>query len=74
MRSRFFSALALWIYTKTEVSIKHSLTSAVSDHLTYVFDKGTLMLEGVTLAEVIQFMVQMFVYFACCSVFDKKAA
>ena len=38
--------------------------------MTYVFDEGTLMLEGVSLAEMVQFMVEMLVDLAAGAVFD----
>jgi hypothetical protein len=42
--------------------------------LTYVFDKSTLVLESVTLAEVVELVVEVFVNLSTGTVFDKKAA
>jgi hypothetical protein len=38
---------------------------------TYVFNEGTLVLEGVTLAQVVELVVKMFVDLACCTVLDQ---
>lgn len=38
---------------------------------TYVFDEGTLMLEGVTLAEVVELVVEMLVDLAGGAVLDE---
>jgi hypothetical protein len=40
----------------------------------YVFDQGALVLEGVTLAEMVEFVVEMLVDFASCTILDKKAS
>ena len=42
--------------------------------MTYMFDQCTLMFEGVTLAEMIKFMVEMFIDLARGTVLDEKAA
>jgi hypothetical protein len=42
--------------------------------LTYVFDKSTLMLEGVTLREMVQLVVEVLVDLAGSTVLDKKTA
>jgi hypothetical protein len=39
-----------------------------------MFDQCTLVLEGVTLAELIEFVVEMFVDFSGGAVLDKKAS
>jgi hypothetical protein len=41
---------------------------------TYVFDESTLVLEGVTLAEVIQLMVEVLVNLAGGTVLNKETA
>jgi hypothetical protein len=41
---------------------------------TYVLDQRTLVLECVTLAQVVEFVVKMLVDFACGTILDKKAA
>lgn len=54
--SRAFSALALWIY--------HDLSACDYDQSslsTYVLNQRSLVLEGITLAEVVEFMVEMLV-------------
>jgi hypothetical protein len=40
----------------------------------YVFDQGALVLEGVALAEMIEFVVEMLVNLAGGTVFDQKTA
>jgi hypothetical protein len=40
----------------------------------YVFDQGALVLEGVTLAEMVEFVVEMLVDFASCTILDEKAS
>jgi len=40
----------------------------------YVFDQGALVLEGVTLAEMVEFVVEMLVDLASSTVLDEKAA
>jgi hypothetical protein len=40
----------------------------------YVFDQGALVLEGVTLAEMVEFVVEMLVNLAGGTVFDQKTA
>ena len=42
--------------------------------MTYVFDERTLVLEGVTLAEVVKFVVEMLVDLAGGTVLDQQAA
>ena len=39
-----------------------------------MFNQGTLVLEGVTLAQMVEFVVEVLVDFARSTVFDKKAA
>ena len=41
---------------------------------TYMFDESTLVLEGVTLAEVVELVVEVLVDLARSAVFDQKAA
>ena len=41
---------------------------------TYVFDEGTLVLEGVTLAGVVQLVVEVLVDLAAGTVLDEKTA
>lgn len=39
-----------------------------------MFNQGALMLESVTLAQMVEFMIEMLVYFASGAILDKKAA
>lgn len=41
---------------------------------TYVLNQCALVLEGVTLAQVVEFVVKVFVDLAACTVLDEKAA
>ena len=59
IRSRCFSALALWI-CGGRVRIR-CLCACRGRNVTYVFDQPTLVLEGVTLAQVVKFMVEVLV-------------
>jgi hypothetical protein len=40
----------------------------------YMFDEGTLMLESVTLAKMVELVVQVFVDLAACTVFYEETA
>jgi hypothetical protein len=71
MRSRCFSALALWIYRDIMSALWHLYRSVFS---TYVLDQRTLVLECVTLAQVVEFVVQVLVDFARGTVLDQQAA
>lgn len=42
--------------------------------MTYMFNKSTLVLESVTLAQVIELMIEMHVNFPTGAVFDWKAS
>ena len=67
--SRAFSALALWIY--------HDLSACDYDQSsvsTYVLNQRSLVLEGVTLAEVVEFVVEVLVNLAAGTILHKKAA
>jgi hypothetical protein len=63
--SRAFSALALWIYL---------LMLAYDDNstllITYVLNQRTLVLEGVTLAQVVEFVVKVFVNLAASTILN----
>jgi hypothetical protein len=39
-----------------------------------VFDESTLVLEGVTLGKLVEFVIEMLVDFASCSILDQKAS
>ena len=39
-----------------------------------MFDKSTLVLEGVTLAELVEIVIKVLVDLARCSVFDEKTS
>jgi hypothetical protein len=43
-------------------------------YVTYVFNEGTLMLESVTLAELVELVVEVLVNLAGCSVLDEEAS
>lgn len=40
----------------------------------YMFDESTLVLEGITLAELVEVVVEVLVDLAGCPVLDKKAS
>ena len=40
----------------------------------YMFDESTLVLEGVTLAQLVEVVVEVLIDLAGCSVFDEKAS
>lgn len=40
----------------------------------YMFNQGTLVLEGVTLAQLVEFVVEVLVDLSCSPVFDEKAS
>ena len=42
--------------------------------MTYVFNEGTLVLESVTLTEVVEFMIKVLVNLASGTVLDKKTS
>ena len=48
--------------------------TASSDLKTYVLDKGTLVLEGVTLAQVVELVVEVLVDLAGGTVLDQETA
>jgi len=54
--------------------LEDSLTLLLGLRLVNMFDQGTLVLEGVTLAQLIQLMVKVFVNLASSTVLDKKTA
>lgn len=66
--SRAFSALALWIYCNLLVWCFQLASKNQYD--TYVFDQCTLVLESVTLAQVVKFVVKVFVDLAAGTVLD----
>jgi hypothetical protein len=39
-----------------------------------VFDESTLVLEGVTLGELVEFVIQVLVNLASCSILDEEAS
>jgi hypothetical protein len=71
MRSRCFSALALWICNAYHVSLVELFRYVFS---TYMFNQRTLVLECITLAQVVEFVIKVLVDFACGPVLDKEPA
>ena len=70
--SRCFSALALWIYSKVSPSSLDNQFFGCGEN-TYMFNEGTLVLEGVTLAQVVQVVVEVLVDLASGAVLSEKA-
>lgn len=57
-----------------DLDIGQSLSVAVVAAMTYVFNQSTLMLEGVTLGELVEFVVEVLVDLASGSVLDQQTS
>ena len=56
----------------TSLSVNYIFCNVYVD--TYVFNKSTLVLEGITLAELVQLVVEVLIDLAGRSVLDKESA
>lgn len=71
-RSRCFSALARWIYKTPKVS--YTVLISQECGTTYVLNETTLVLESVTLAAVVELVVEVLVDLAAGTVLDEKTS
>jgi hypothetical protein len=69
--SRAFSALALWIWEACQFPTSSRDDAVMMSWPTYVFNEGTLVLEGVTLGEEVELVVEMLVDLASSTVLYK---
>ena len=56
------------------MSIFVQLESHQCNDYAYMFDQGALVLESVTLAEMVELVVEVFVNLASSAIFDEKTA